>query len=204
MWWVFFSPNLPQGFLTWNIITSLPYGLIYILLQVKLIRLRNMLKIPQSILNTVKTLVISCLPVWLRMTLYLFRDPQCQVTLEKQNKASFVLPALQKKFKFCSMPFSSDGKYTSEQWHEKASKTYLPEELPLWILDFPGGEEHTFQPCSSVVIRLYQICVWCNYFVLTKLYFHFSHNKKYKSLCYPLKKDCCWKQTLFAYKKIVR
>lgn len=59
----FFSPNLPQGFLTWNIIASLPYGLIYILLQVKLIRLRNMLKIPQSILSTVKTLVISWLPV---------------------------------------------------------------------------------------------------------------------------------------------
>lgn len=52
-------PNLPQGFLTWNIITSVPYGLIYILLQVKLIQLRNKLKIPQSILGTVQTLVIS-------------------------------------------------------------------------------------------------------------------------------------------------
>lgn len=49
-------PNLPQGFLTWNIITSVPYGLIYILLQVKLIRLRNMLKIPQSILELSKRL----------------------------------------------------------------------------------------------------------------------------------------------------
>ena len=60
---VFFSPaplpNLPQGFLAWNIITSVPYGLIYILLQVKLIRLRNMLKIPQSILELSKHL--SCL-----------------------------------------------------------------------------------------------------------------------------------------------
>lgn len=57
---VFFSPcpppNLPQGFLAWNIITSVPYGLIYILLQVKLIRLRNMLKIPQSILELSKQL----------------------------------------------------------------------------------------------------------------------------------------------------
>lgn len=92
----FFSPNLPQGFLTWNIITSLPYGLIYILLQVKLIRLRNMLKIPQSILSTVKTLVISCLPVWLWMTLCLFRDLRCQLTTEKQNQASSALPGLQK------------------------------------------------------------------------------------------------------------
>lgn len=49
-------PNLPQGFLAWNIITSVPYGLIYILLQVKLIRLRNMLKIPQSILELSKHL----------------------------------------------------------------------------------------------------------------------------------------------------
>lgn len=173
MWWVFFSPNLPQGFLTWNIITSLPYGLIYILLQVKLIRLRNMLKIPQSILNTVKTLVISCLPVWLWMTLYLFRDPQCQVTLKKQNKASFVLPAIQKSLN--SVPWHS--LLLMAEQHQKASKTYLPEEVPLWVLDFPGGEEHAIQPCSSVVIRLYQVCVWCNYFVLTKRYQHFSHNK---------------------------
>lgn len=49
-------PSLPQGFLAWNIITSVPYGLIYILLQVKLIRLRNMLKIPQSILELSKLL----------------------------------------------------------------------------------------------------------------------------------------------------
>lgn len=57
---VFFSSNpllnLLQGFLTWSIITSVPYGLIYILLQVKLIRLRNMLKIPQSILELSKHL----------------------------------------------------------------------------------------------------------------------------------------------------
>jgi hypothetical protein len=33
-----------------------PYGLIYILLQVKLIRLRNMLKIPQSTLELSKYL----------------------------------------------------------------------------------------------------------------------------------------------------
>lgn len=52
-------PDLPQGFLAWNIITSVPYELIYILLQVKLIRLRNMLKIPQSILELSKHL--SCL-----------------------------------------------------------------------------------------------------------------------------------------------
>lgn len=60
---VFFSlaplPDLPQGFLAWDIITSVPCGLIYILLQVKLIRLRNMLKIPQSILELSKHL--SCL-----------------------------------------------------------------------------------------------------------------------------------------------
>lgn len=49
-------PSLPQGFLPWNIITSVPYGLIYILLQVKLIQLRNMLKIPQSILELSKHL----------------------------------------------------------------------------------------------------------------------------------------------------
>lgn len=53
-------PSRPQGFLTWNIITSVPYGLIYILLQVKLIRLRNMLKIPQSVLELSKHL--SLLP----------------------------------------------------------------------------------------------------------------------------------------------
>lgn len=128
----FFSPNLPQGFLTWNIITSLPYGLIYILLQVKLIRLRNMLKIPQSILSTVKTLVISCLPVWLWMTLCLFRDLQCQLTTEKQNQASSVLPGLQKNT-LNSLPWhplSGMANRSANNGTEKPLRhTYLPQHL---------------------------------------------------------------------------
>lgn len=177
----FFPPNLPQGFLTWNIITSLPYGLIYILLQVKLIRLRNMLKIPQSILSTVKTLVISFLLLWLWMTLYLFRDPQCQVTSEKQNQTSLCCPVSKKYFQFSLMTsFFSNGKWVGEQWNRKASKTYLPAATPQWVLDFPGGKERAFQSCSFIIIRLDQACVWCNCIVLAKLYLHFSHYKSTK------------------------
>lgn len=53
-------PQSTTGISHMNIITSVPYGLIYILLQVKLIRLRNMLKIPQSVLELSKHL--SLLP----------------------------------------------------------------------------------------------------------------------------------------------
>lgn len=96
---------------------------------------------------------------------------------------------------------TSSSSNDSEQRNQKASKMYLPEATPLWVLDFPGGEEHAFQLCSFVIIRLDQVCVWCNYFVLTKLYLHFSHNK---STNLSIHRRRATVERTDAYKKIVR